>query len=791
MRTTLRQVFAQHQRISVPLIQRDYAHGRPAAKDVIARFLEALKDALIAGSQDRNGPLNLDFVYGTPDPSGDFCPLDGQQRMTTLFLLHWYLANLDGLIDEFREWAVADSHSAFSYKVRPSSQDFFDVLVRKDIDLQSLIDGSRDSSSVLSGTIQNQPWFFLSWQLDPTIRSCLVVLDEIHHRFLETSGLYTRLISPDSPAITFEFLDLQHFGLTDDLYIKMNARGKPLTEFEHFKANFEQYVGKSLPGHLSSLNGISIPTRNYVAQMFDTRWGDLFWQFRTERIDQDELAMNGIRSVALVVWARNSGGLKDHEINETLNDLRTGEIRSFYDYERSGCLSKELLEDLIALFDQWTAKEGFVPLLASAAYYDERDVLRRVLGGVPKGRESVTYSEWVQFAAWCEYLLSDHPATGLHEWMRVICNLAGNTVYNRADEFRTSLQGMRRLLAESDQGLLTQVATAGSISGFNRQQVREERLKAQLLLQSEEWRDLIEGAETHRYFRGQVEFLLDFSGVLNRWLLDQEQATWADQEDEEYRRQFAWWLRRAESVFVDGIEPGLRDFPEYVWERTLLCEGDYLLRNNTNFGFLDNTDRELSWKRLLRSDLNDPIALAKRQIVARVLSIVDPDDVEESLRTRISEGVRGSDQEFPGWRQRLVEYPALIGYCGKRQIRFVPGDSIYLLSKSRRNGRHLELFTSHLEHRLRPILDEGALSPFDTIICRPVMTDTETPCLSLVVSGREHLCCEVTYRDGVFEVKALHEFRPAGLQAEDPWFISPDEIEVELVALAERIRALA
>jgi len=49
------------------------------------------------------------------------------------------------------------------------------------------------------------------------------------------SGLFNRLVDDERPAITFELLPLEHFGLTDDLYIKMNARGKPLTSFETFK----------------------------------------------------------------------------------------------------------------------------------------------------------------------------------------------------------------------------------------------------------------------------------------------------------------------------------------------------------------------------------------------------------------------------------------------------------------------------------------------------------------------------------------------------------------------------
>ena len=50
------------------------------------RFIEALYKAVT------ENPITLDFVYGDIDKEGNMTPLDGQQRLTTLFLLHWYAA---------------------------------------------------------------------------------------------------------------------------------------------------------------------------------------------------------------------------------------------------------------------------------------------------------------------------------------------------------------------------------------------------------------------------------------------------------------------------------------------------------------------------------------------------------------------------------------------------------------------------------------------------------------------------------------------------------------------------
>ena len=98
-----KQLLQRHGRIRIPMIQRDYAQGRPSEEEVREDFLSALGDALNKSANDPTLPLNLDFIYGSVE--GDietrFLPLDGQQRLTTLFLLHWYLAWKDQQWNEF------------------------------------------------------------------------------------------------------------------------------------------------------------------------------------------------------------------------------------------------------------------------------------------------------------------------------------------------------------------------------------------------------------------------------------------------------------------------------------------------------------------------------------------------------------------------------------------------------------------------------------------------------------------------------------------------------------------
>ncbi len=86
-------------KIVIPIIQRDYAQGRenPDVNRMRTRFLSSLHDAI-----DKQHPITLDFVYGDVDGNGIMTPLDGQQRLTTLFLFHWYAAKRENIPES--EW---------------------------------------------------------------------------------------------------------------------------------------------------------------------------------------------------------------------------------------------------------------------------------------------------------------------------------------------------------------------------------------------------------------------------------------------------------------------------------------------------------------------------------------------------------------------------------------------------------------------------------------------------------------------------------------------------------------
>lgn len=684
-----KQLLERHGRIQVPMIQRDFAQGRPEESTVRELFLMALDDALRKPVDDPSLPLNLDFIYGSVEGEDEtrFLPLDGQQRLTTLFLLHWYLAWRDERWADFEDLFVAGGRAKFNYAVRPSSNEFFDQLVcyRPQIRPEDV----PEQKSPITALITDQPWYFRSWRLDPTIQAVLHMLDALHARFASSSGLFARLIDENHPAITFQVLDLEDFGLSDDLYIKMNARGKPLTPFETFKARYEEKLKRQLRGKSFVLAGHHFSVADYVARRMDTTWADLFWKLRDPKNHQyDEAFMNLARAVALVTRTPDNEGYLDD-----VTMLRNGQnAPSYEDFHDRGWLDERFTLTLIHLLDSWSRESGTLScFLPDGTYFDERTFFDEI---TLKGA-SLSYAEIIQFAAYVRFVDRHHDSidsAAFQEWMRIIYNLSTNTIYNRVEDFRRSIRGLEALLQNAVDILRHFAQAEKAVIGFFEPQIDEEKLKAKLILADSAWRALIDRAEQHGYFRGQIGFLLDFCGAFAAGD-ETDPSQWDRGQHQTLQASFERYLMLAERTFSAD---GLIDLGAYRWQRALLSIGDYLLPRGRNHSFLVNTATdETSWKRLLRGTRT--MEPEPREYLKQLWDMLNPlTELAPQLETVIQDG-----RELEPWRETLVHCPKAFGYCRKNYIRKYAPDTIYLLRRSQLNGYHAELYTYCLRHRLK------------------------------------------------------------------------------------------
>lgn len=261
--------------IEIPIIQRDFAQGRPddEASGIRERFLDAIVRACVTDAE-----MALDFVYGDVK-AGVLRPLDGQQRLTTLFLLHWYVASRADALDPAAPWL------RFSYATRPTARDFCESLAENPYP---------GEPTTPSAWITDQPWYVYPWRQDPTISSMLVMLDALHDRFEadapDFSDVWARLEKRSDRAIWFLFLPVADMDYGEDLYIKMNSRGKPLSPFEVFKADLEGMLKPVLHGSDCPVVGHTHDRYEHLAMSIDGDWADALWEY--EKADDNDYVVD-------------------------------------------------------------------------------------------------------------------------------------------------------------------------------------------------------------------------------------------------------------------------------------------------------------------------------------------------------------------------------------------------------------------------------------------------------------------------------------------------------------------
>ena len=515
--------FIQQNTIEIPIIQRDYAQGRVGKEHLRASFLKELKEAL-----DKKQLLKLDFVYGSVE-NDLLQPLDGQQRLTTLWLLHWYIAlKAEKLKEE------SEKLKNFSYETRISSREFCKKLC--EADFTQFIEGS------VVDFITQQTWFYSSWKQDPTIQAMLSMLGgttneeeakdniEVVFKGGDFNEYWTRLTSEEAP-IVFYYQPLKDFGLSDDLYIKMNARGKQLTPFENFKADLIGYVEQQAKESeewkklLDAYRGIPI--------LLDTDWMDIFWKNKSENYEIDEIYyafLNRFFWNYYVGYSKETGSkIELTSVYKYLNKDNYATYESLENYTDNKAIPLELFEDLQKVLNnfgkysqdkllkevipnaQWETPFFFIP------EYDDK-------GGII----GVNQLQRIIFFAICKYFKEgEGDENSLKCWMRVVWNLVSGEDVEGLPQIR-SIDAVKiaiDYIATLDShniynSLLYQNLITDKPNEFQ-QRWNEEIEKAKKICEDTTWEEKIITAENYAFFRGSIRFLFrDGQGNIDWSLFD-------------------------------------------------------------------------------------------------------------------------------------------------------------------------------------------------------------------------------------------------------------------------------
>ena len=220
-------------RVVIPGIQRHYVQGanNPKAESVRKQFVKEIFKAI-----EKQEILNLHFIYGPINTDGEdsFVPVDGQQRLTTLWLIARYAVEKTDITIRKDLLRLL---SRFTYEDRINAKRFCQALTCDDSKWNISKDPNPD--------ILCQDWFVGYWKEDETVSSMIRMLSTIHEEWNKHQDIITanNVLEAIASQIRFE-LKIDSFG--DDIYMKMNARGLQLTQWENFKCKFPESLPKDI-----------------------------------------------------------------------------------------------------------------------------------------------------------------------------------------------------------------------------------------------------------------------------------------------------------------------------------------------------------------------------------------------------------------------------------------------------------------------------------------------------------------------------------------------------------------
>jgi len=482
-------------KVIIPPIQRDYAQGRnnEDVRRIRHRFLNNISDVLAEDYND--APLKLDFIYGylvkdegeenKNDSIPIFKPLDGQQRLTTLFLLHWYTAVTEDKITDENQALLAN----FSYATRDKCRKFCEKLIQ-------FIPNQEVDSRPIKLQIENQPWFFISWQSDPTIASMLVMLDAIETVFNTNNlkNIWEKLTS-DSPRIIFYLLEMEGLGLPEDLYIKMNSRGKSLTNFEHFKSQFSGIISDSM-----------VPIFN---QKIDNQWSDLFWDIHkaneSTNIDiaaeVDQSFLNFYQYITDLLITTKNITIEDDYWLEVANTV-------YHDKEEN---VKYLFDALDTLVNQQKNNPH---------YFSDRFYINKTDFSVGKVRLFFNSAETNLFYK-CAHVYNTEQRNAFSIGEQLMLYAMTRHLQDNIVKFSDKIRKIRNLIAASDDNIrkeylkvlykdIDNILNDKNLeddSKFSKQQLSEESIKSNITSNNQTLKSTIYKLEDHNLLRGSVSIM--------------------------------------------------------------------------------------------------------------------------------------------------------------------------------------------------------------------------------------------------------------------------------------------
>lgn len=304
------------EQILIPEIQRDYIWGKEQVESLLSSLYDdfekfntvevnvdadnaEIKKLFINYYKKQQCASNIGFIYAYNDAEykGKYFLIDGQQRLTTVYLLLLALSKGNNKqVKEFKKSYFHENELKLDYKVRESSHDFLKQFLIFYLDTNFEL--TEDGQTVFNNKLKKQHWFYDNYINDETIQS-IISNFSIICRFISNKKLLTN--NYESNGVEFldyiqNYVECWYFDTNiseqgEELYIYMNARGEQTQNSENIKADLlgalkiediatfsrrEDYIEQV------NLTGI----KNFWGRKWE-EWQDFFWKFKGKNENAD------------------------------------------------------------------------------------------------------------------------------------------------------------------------------------------------------------------------------------------------------------------------------------------------------------------------------------------------------------------------------------------------------------------------------------------------------------------------------------------------------------------------
>ena len=691
-------------KIEIPMIQRDYAQGRvkegyeSVINDTGSKFLKSIFNTL-----KENKEMDLEFIYGSaeerPIPKSRekeyaYIPLDGQQRLTTLFLLYWYLGMRELSIEAGERKRHLDLLKKFTYLTRTSSRIFCECICDNE-KMESMSLGVKKPSSL----IENCPWYYKEYKKDPTVKAMLAMMDHIDMLY-NTENSEGAEYLPRLENLKFYAFPLNKYKLTEDLYIKMNARGKQLSGYENFKADLINWMKSKTNPDYSRFNH-DVTYRKHemkyymaFAQKMDNEWTDIFWDAIKDNEDT-EVTLDGktvdnlfMRFFIRFFFNERILHLQNNEVTdeaianddivnyfygENGNDITVVYNNNDFEEKYQLCLSYDVIRNIEKFLDGIRGKldiinREFVPSwqrdtkIKDDSFYAQK----------------ISWQGRIVFHATFKYFTQNtFEEASFCDWIKTVWNFVVDpTIRNIKDNIGT-LRFIDDLSEHSD-NIIDWMAVTPEGSRL-KTQFTEEHIKAMLVKNDPEWRKLLIEGEKHPLLKGRIMFLLSDKENTNK----------------------ATYKKHLE--ITRCLIPNSKN--DYLWIRAILSQVE---EYNISAGPLTLSDVRENWKSIISDNLMIPI----QSLLNNLLSYIDKNnlivnsDVVNSRLQKICnnyEMKEGLEWLYPLVSWHVGENTLLDTYSDSRKIEKREGD-VYLCYKTTLQSESCILLSSVRDKIITQIL---------------------------------------------------------------------------------------